>query len=426
MHLSLAGACAACMVAAACSDSQRNLEPSTQRLNAPNAAPASATSQNSELWTPSVAVALIPDVGGYFRDCNCSGGIVGGLERVPHASNNAIELHFYFYGSTLFSDERGSADKDLPQAAVERIVDATASLWSNLGRVHWTPSPSDMEVLRRHGVSHSPLQQFIVKEQVFQIEGVKMDTKRNPQTMSLKIAQREYAATAPARRIRGREVAVVGIWQSVAGGGQDAVFSRTLGAVAVHRPSSGSPAGLLVARELARSGVVVSIWRATLLSQMPASPFIGKLLDQYEVESSHGIGSGAVDAAAFRRDLHTHVQHCETCHPKATKAWLESSHSTAWLRLQSVRSHTRATCLVCHVEQSKVFDGFTGLPHDERMGMAAVTCRSCHTTPARPNLASCEACHNANTDPRGHYRARIKDVCPGDIFSDRRSKCTLR
>lgn len=377
-------------------------------------------------WSPEAAVVLIPDIGAHFRDCNCSGADIGGLERIDHAANNPALLHYWFYGNTLFSAEVDSGKNDLPRAAVERIVAATANFWDKLGRVYWSPSPADIEVLKRHNVGYSVLQRFVVAQNSLEVEGLEVGLDMVSQTILLKVGGAEHIATAPVRNARGREVSVIGVWRSESRQGEGAAFSRTLGTLAVHRPQSDSPAGRLIARETLLAPRVVSAWRAVLVASLPTSRNIGELLDRYEIEVAHGGGVKVGDIAGFKAALSRHYQNCEGCHPKATSAWLSSSHSSAWLRLHAVGSHGRATCLTCHVERSPLLEGFVGLHDDSRMALAAVTCRSCHTEDQKPSLATCETCHNDKTDPKGHYKQKFKMICPGDTVVTGRTKCTLR
>lgn len=410
-----------CVIAAvACSDSA----PSVTVTPPPSQVAPEPPPKPEMPWSPDIAVALIPDIAGYFRDCNCSGANIGGLERVPYAANDAPTLHYLFYGDTLFQPKGNAAGKRLSKTAVERIVSSTALLWRDLGQVAWLPSPADMEALLLHQVSAKPLERFIVTAPG--LDGVEVRIGEGVPTITLGIGENSYVATGPMRNASGREIAIVGVWRN-GESSSPPVLSRTLGTVALHRPAEGSPTWGIMSSELAKAPVLVSTWRVYLPASMPRSTEIGRYLDAHEVRLAHGGQGVAVDAAAFLTTMRGHVESCEGCHAKAVEAWTQSPHAKAWLTLKSKAQHNNPSCLSCHVENAATFENAEGVPKAEHFHRAAVTCKTCHTSGDKPTLKTCETCHNEHTDPKGLYNIRFKSICPGDKpYQKEGSECPSR
>jgi hypothetical protein len=424
--LSLACAAASCGI-----DSGENKESAaTHRSTSPQT---SRSAPPAMPWTPDTAVVLIPDIAGYFRDCNCSGVNIGGLERVPHAANDSPDLHYFFYGDTLFPSRGRAAGANLGKAAVERMVSSTATLWSQLGNVNWCPSPAELETLRYHDIDTRPLLPFMVSDLATRMDGVKVRVEESAPTMTLEIGEGAHVATAPTRGAKGREIAVVGLWRTIPSdqGRVEAdgppLLSRTLGTVAMHRPRENSPTWRIMFKELAKGGVLLSSWRAFLPASMPKSAEIGRFLDAHEVRLAHGVPGKTVDTGEFLARMREQVESCKGCHARAVETWMGSPHAKAWLTLKSKMQHNNPSCLSCHVEKPTTFENAGGMPRADHFRRAAVTCNTCHTSDEKPTLRTCEGCHNEHTDPKGLYRTHFTDICPGDKpYSQENTKCPLR
>lgn len=366
-------------------------------------------------WAPDVALALIPDISGYYRDCNCSGINVGGLERIPYATNDAPELHYLFYGNTLFPHSGNGAGANLGQASLERIVSATANLWDQLGNVGWLPSEHDLSVLTQHNVSVRPLSRFVVAQMALDDTSVAIRADDDASTFTIRIEDSLYMAVPPQRSSNGKEIGVVGIWKRTdIDTLQSAAYSRTLGILAMQRPAVGTITMDILSKELAKAPLVVASWRAFLPASFPQSPAISMLLDQYELHIAHGDSGVEIDSTAQREQLHKAVRACELCHAKAVGAWLDSQHSRSWLTLRSKGQQANPTCLPCHVGSR--FDPKIPSRHPEH---SAVTCDTCHKTGHKPSALTCEGCHTTQTDPEKHYATRLRTICAGDTSTTR-------
>jgi hypothetical protein len=372
-------------------------------------------------WMPDAAIVLIPDIDGYFRDCDCTGASIGGLERIPFAANSAPTLHVVFYGDTLFPPQGNAAGVNRSRAAVEQMIQSTARLWADLGNVSWHPSPSDLAALAHHGVELGPLQQFVTTEAEYSAYGVTVRFGSEQRHLTLETPAASHTLGAPTRRARGREVVVVGAWTTIPqedGSRTEKegapVLSRTLGTVAMHRPEAESPVWQVMFQEFAKESPLVSTWRVYVPASMPKSEAITAALDGHELRLAHGMRGTVVDSGDFLARMHDSVRSCESCHAQAVSAWMESPHAKAWLTLTSRGQHNNPSCLSCHVEEPATFRNEGGMPLSAHFHRAAVTCNTCHTDDAKPTLATCEGCHNEHTDPKGLYREHFKTVCPGD------------
>lgn len=379
-----------------------------------------ARPKETPLWAPDLAVALIPDIGGHFRDCACSGSSIGGLERVPFASNDALSLRYLFYGDTIFPAQ----GRDKANEPYKRILaEAASDLFAGLGSVTWEVSPTDFDQMQTSGGQVSGVEAtFSVS-----VEGVTLKIETGDNTFRVIIGSDSFPVVAPQRRASGRHMAFVCVWKSDNTEVTDKpwVFSRIAGALAPLRPEKGSASFDMLAKELKRARFVVTAWTTSLPERMPQDARIGKLIDQYESRVSHGDVRVVVEDGTFRARLKESVETCQSCHPKATAAWLASRHSSAYITLQARNRQRLRVCLACHVEQPDAkfepsADGFV-------YRKFAVSCLTCHSEPGRrPDSSTCIKCHTAHTDPGGHYLAHVKTICSGDTVKKSKEHACLR
>lgn len=411
--------CIALAVVAACMDSSPPPNEGTFPVLAPGA--------EKQPWAPDVAIVLVPDIEGNFRDCNCSGASIGGLDRIPFAANDAPELQFVFHGSTLFPPSGRSAASNLTDHNVKAVLQATAVLWRKIRTVSWLPCQQDLDVVKKHGFLEL-FAPFILTDNRVTTQGLIIEPDEATASVILTVGNSSIPITGAQRHASGREITVVGMWVEDRSDALKASYSRTLGLLASHRPETGSPSLQLLEKERAKAAKIVSAWRAYLPATTPRADWIASLLDDYDMEVSHNAHAvGDADSTLVLAGLKQSVVACATCHPNAVDAWLESRHSHAWATLQAKRQHTNPKCLACHVETPQLFTSHAMGDITSTHALAAVTCRTCHSSTAKTTLTTCEQCHTSHTDPTGHYRVRYKDICPGDIRPDKeRFKCEIR
>lgn len=173
--------------------------------------------------------------------------------------------------------------------------------------------------------------------------------------------------------------------------GQWLVESRLAGLGAAIKPDEGLTSFTLAALQAAQEADV-----AQLQPRPPDQP------------SARFLGAGA----------------CTSCHAGLVNHWAKTRHAAAWKTLERAEGGEpkRAECFACHVVGAGIASGFESpraTPH-----LLGVGCEACHgpgsihrDQPALPYgktaLATCTACHTAETDPGfDYYSARQRIAHP--------------
>jgi hypothetical protein len=366
------------------------------------------------LWRPDTVLVLIPDIAGYFRDCNCAGENIGGLERVPFAAN-VESPSILFYGPTIFATHPDTVQVLTPPDHRRAVFLAASRLWSSIGRVRWLPATSELEELTANFAGDdSPMDAFLHGDGTALAEGIEVQVSGDKSFVTVTVGGRSYRMQGPMRRASGREVLCVAVWRqrgSAEGAKDGIVFSRTAGILASRKPDEGTPAAERLSIELSKAPTVVSTWRVFLGSDTPSSSRYATAIDAYEFDIMHGASApkkprGQTSASSEGMSA------CASCHPKAVASWLDSAHSHALATLREKRQDKNPACLPCHTtpELATPVGKASQGPH------TGVSCRSCHTTKgARPTLETCEGCHTTHADPERWYAQKFSGICPGDV-----------
>lgn len=359
-------------------------------------------------WQPERALCFIADLGGFFRDCNCSGEQRGGIAKIPDAALGAGVIHYVFVGWTLVEAPRRGTGSHPGKASVNKIIVATSNFWSRLGNVTWLADQGELEYLEEIGGDVGPLEAFRADGELIEINDMKVRVLQDQVRISF--AGTDVRFQLPERNNRGREVGVVGLWNL--GSTSKFAKSRTLGLLAVTRPSKGSAAWSSVSEIVSdKSCRYASCWTQRLTSSLCDDLEIAHLIEVREREIAGDL-SPRTHAGTYVSQLRKDYAKCLNCHSAAVASWLNSRHAAALDTLVGVGRDKDVRCLPCHVNTFRE----TGSEIEIRGRNAGVTCGSCHQS-SKPTVQTCTICHTKHTDPNQHYAAAFSDVCGKDSKS---------
>jgi len=387
---------------------------------------------------------------------------------------------YLFVGRLLIPELTLPSLRAVTMSQAQARVEVTAKFLAALPKAVWVADPGEIAELETEGVDWSPLKKFLHPfDQPLMVEGMearflrpgpeipnlvpdelakptKDGKARTPMqgpgvpptwmlTLDLlsKPGNPEYPGTDDVTRIplpdvhdRGRTAVIVGRWK--VGEAPDArpimdvTHSDTwteggvrppggwLSRAGQYRTVRQSPGDTLVNSALRRQadnkrrGTPWTAWWTELIAHgYPEDSYIRHVVDRAEFETGHSGASVGMELGSIVEDVQGRWQSCQTCHPKAFDAWKSSKHSIAYQTLMNRRRHVDARCVGCHTQHVEVVEraGLKVQP-DHR----AVTCMTCHVKGEQP-MSRCTSCHNDTTDPKGHWKDRVKDICPGDTVT---------
>lgn len=377
------------------------------------AAPRLVTREQPHSCTPDVALIVVRDISGYFEDCGCSGSLRGGITRLPSLVPSVSRVNYLFVGRTIVPDLSVATDKSrsLIQSQFPMFVEQARASFEALGHTWWHVSEDEARELDAHGPSwRVRLGKWLSSRE--EVPWIPLSTGGGELTVAGK-----FKIQLPSEKNRGRDVVVVGIWNS----GRDAQPEMIPSLGVLWRLASKSEKIYEVFQaELEKTkGPILSYWRGELHQDLPEDTVLLAVLRRTSIGFAHGKESAAKLPSNFKTEKVVESwSSCATCHPRAFDAWKSSRHSHAFKTLIEKGKERDSRCVPCHVQS---FSVDSNAPAVDTVH-AAVTCMSCHSVNGQKADTRCADCHNELTDPHKRYGAALRTICPGDVTS-RSVKC---
>lgn len=424
-----------------------------------------------KLAPPDSVTVIVRDLQGYSDDCGCSGEAIGGITRVAAAvpevmfdlpgTPNTGRRSFVFIGRLLLPTDVPTIDqlRQVVMSQVRARVLVTAKFLAALPNAVWVADEGELQELEKDGISWAELEPFRhPPEQPLVIEGATVrfpvqvllpasrpgdavpadsgnttpadpskpgQAPANPPVIDLiGVSDGDPKLPAVARLIlprqgdRARNIVVVARWFNGAEAAGPPVIDTVHGQqyqACRTDPNSVMANSALGRQKINRKRGIHSIawWPEMIRQGYPEDKWLRAVVDHAEMTVGHaGVPLGAELANSIVQDLKAQWASCATCHPKAYEAWAAHKHTVAFLTLHTARKHADSRCINCHVQEVAVVSGKLATLPEHR----GITCMTCHSKDKEPAVR-CQDCHNPTTDPKGHWKAAIDHICPGDTVA---------
>ncbi|MCC7509069.1 MAG: hypothetical protein IT464_06815 [Planctomycetes bacterium] len=334
------------------------------------------------------------------------------------AAANAEEVAFVFIGRTVLPySEGGTPLGEKTVQSAPWFASVALAVFEELGESYWLPDDEERRLLLAE--PDAALARFAVDPATFSWQGMPIRF----QGESLVIPSVEDLKLPPGGN-RGREVGVLTLWGEE-GGIEEGLpaYDRRLSATVPLRakyPAAAAESDRLLNE---RRGAVLAYWRTSITAELAVDGAVAGRSALTSLARSHSPLGGReyVKTGGHEETVKAQLETCGRCHQAAHKAWSQSRHSHSMATLRTRMRHHDPRCLPCHamtysVESARV---------DATPGHDAVICSSCHKPDKRPQDV-CSDCHTAITDPKGVYKSRVKDICPGGTNEGAGENCSRR